>query len=444
MILAIFNPGVLLLFAILLVVIVVGALYLQYVVSKDHLTLMKETNQIAEEIAPAVQRLTSTVKSLGPRLHDEPNLAKFFQDAVWNSVKAYTGPQKNLEELISGILESGSYHVHTNILQEKDNWEGNEALLMFSDEGGELPADRVAVKFQYENIPKSWLGLSEDGDVKLCNSIMVYLPQDCGATCSTEVISKIAKITKELPTVEINRPTYATSYWYFHDFAPSAKNLWMNTKKKYPDISPAVLKLSYPSLTSDGTVDSISISKLLDFLPKAWKDNRINVALTGPPNAGKTRLLLMLMANAAKQGCQIVNVKGSLATKMLEDNAIDAFINSDTPVVLVIDEAGHMDGKTLASLNSLMEGLNSSSQLSIVLAYNDLNPITDASTLRKGRIDLSLHVGKLSAEQSKELYEALKKENPTYTWLPLPEGEQTLGEVYALGTKPAIAEILSM
>ncbi len=423
----------------------IGALYIQYVVSKDHLALVKETNLIAEEIAPAVQRLTSTVKSLGPRLHDEPNLAKFFNDTAWNSVKAYSGLPKNLEDLINGILESGTYHVHTNVLQEKiDNWEGCEALLMFSDEGGELPTDRVAVKFQYENVPKSWVGLSEDGDTKICSSILVYLPQDCGATCSTEIIGKISKITKELPVVEINRPTYASSYWFFQDFAPSAKNLWMNTKKKYPDISPAVLKLSYPSLKSDGTVDSISISKLLDFLPKAWKDNRINVALTGPPNAGKTRLLLMLMANAAKQGCQIVNVKGSLAAKMLEDNAIDAFINSDTAVVLVIDEAGHMDGKTLASLNSLMEGLNSSSQLSIVLAYNDLNPITDASTLRKGRIDLSLFVGKLSSEQSKELYEALKKENPTYTWLPLPEGEQTLGEVYGLGTKPAIAEILSI
>jgi hypothetical protein len=143
MILGIFNPGLLLLFAILLVVIMIGALYIQYVVSKDHLALVKETNLIAEEIAPAVQRLTSTVKSLGPRLHDEPNLAKFFNDTAWNSVKAYSGLPKNLEDLINGILESGTYHVHTNVLQEKiDNWEGCEALLMFSDEGGELPTDR--------------------------------------------------------------------------------------------------------------------------------------------------------------------------------------------------------------------------------------------------------------------------------------------------------------
>ena len=443
MILSIYSPGLLVLFAILLIAIIIGAMYLQFRLAQQSLEIQKDSNAIAEEIPAAVRRLDVAIRKLGPRLHTQPALAEFFNTHTWSAIKTYNGHYLLLEDLIAKLLETGTYHVHMDAQDETKDWDSHDRMLMFSDEGGDLPASRVAVVFKYDNVERSWIGLEGEGTIPVCNGVTTYLPTDCDSACSTEIITLVRNVTKELPVQTVNRPASSFEKWWFYDYSPANQKGWVMTRKNYPNILPAILNLSYPSLTNDGKAEPISVAKILEHLPKVWKDNRVNVCLTGPPNAGKSRLLSLLMSKAAKEGNQILNVKGSLLAKMLEDNAIDELINSDQSIILIIDEAGGLDQKTLSSLNSLMEGVNSSDKLSVVLAFNDLNPITDASTLRKGRVDLNIHVGKLSETQTKPLYEALKTEHHTYKWAELPAGELTLGEVYALGTPPKLIDILA-
>lgn len=172
---------------------------------------------------------------------------------------------------------------------------------------------------------------------------------------------------------------------------------------------------------------------------------RFNIGLVGPASSGKSYLLKALLEEGSKHGVNIIkSTAGSFATFKEDQGAMSALkrLAEKGPTWLVIDEANGLPVDLVAALASVMEGLDSSPNLSVILATNreaDLSDTEISNLFREGRVDLLLDAGDLEPVQWKPLLDKLKVEHPELVWTyPAEEIPMTLGKVYACGQPPSL------
>lgn len=209
---------------------------------------------------------------------------------------------------------------------------------------------------------------------------------------------------------------------------------------------------------AEGTIQSfkLNVSKFIDIVVDTCKPEesseetpkKFNIGILGPPASGKSHLLKALLTAGAKRGIQIIKASADAFSKFTEDEVALSSLKMRAekgPLWLVIDEGNGLPEKLVSALASVMDGLDANPNLSVILATNREEDLTNtelANLFRVGRVQLVLDVCPLEEAQWRPLLAELKKESPHLVWTdPTTGGPKTLGEIYGCGQPKSLEDM---
>jgi hypothetical protein len=289
---------------------------------------------------------------------------------------------------------------------------------------------------------------------------------ECGADCKVQLRLLIAKAANEGEVKILH--SYASRIGRIPiSVYSAAQGGFVPDSIISKKTNPAILDLSYNirrrkagTNTLDPTTYRLNVGKFIQLMcettcPAKDEDNpvepqRFNVGLVGPGGSGKSYLLKALLQEGYRAGVDIVKASAAAFADFTKDTMALASLKQRAergPTWLVIDEGNGLPQELVAALASVMDGLDSSPNLSVILATNKVEDLSDsvlANLFRAGRVELFLDVSELPASQWKPLASALKAEAPNLNWVIPDDNEpRTLGAVYDMGLKKPLETIFT-
>jgi len=430
--------------------------------------------ETSDVVSDGLNKVANSIKSLAvyqPQDRKENFLISALGNAAYSTIQM-SNSDMVVNVLIQRLIEKG-WTVEAEFKDVDYNGQSSHVVCSkeLDDEGGpevavlefklqDYPLERIKSKNTGLDLTKFAVG----DEITITDGIKVSVT-DCDMDCQLELRS-IIKDACTAATVQVQHyaksrtgviPTkvYSPEYGQFVDDT-------IATSKT----SAAILELSYNinrrKVGANAATEQykLKIAKFIDVVvqttaPKDEHGNpeqgrRFNIGLTGPASSGKSYLLKALLEAGSKGGVTVVkSTADSFATFKNDQKAMTNLkrLAERGPTWLVIDEANGLPKDLVAALASVMDGLDSSPNLSIILATNRDADLTDtdiSNLFREGRVDLLLDAGDLEPAQWKPLLGKLKEENPELVWTdPKEEAPMTLGKVYACGQPKSLEGIFS-
>lgn len=171
------------------------------------------------------------------------------------------------------------------------------------------------------------------------------------------------------------------------------------------------------------------------------------VILDGPPGTGKTYFVRGLI-NEIENSVFLI-VPSSLVSHISDPSFMPAIINlhedENVPIILVLEDADiallprSMDTmSTISDLLNFADGIvGNIIDFRIIVTTNAKKMEIEPALLRKGRLSRNVHIGKLSVEKAKEVFERLvgNKIEPDTKWASILDKEMVLADVYDLAAE---------
>lgn len=427
-------------------------------------TIADTVNDATTEVVDSLSKVHRAIQALAvyqPRNRGEA----LVMDALGAS---YTSLRLSEKQFVASALVAALIEAGWEVLREQQipEYDGQRQYLVCSkDHDADGLPETIVLELKLtdvhtENVTaKGTFDASSfaiDGRIMITEGVTMSAIE-CAADCGVEMVLLVKRLaTSSEVTVSYYRPQ-SPDRVDIMVYSKSASDFVKDTIYIKP--TPAnVLSLSYNAHRrgSDSKISTqsypLSVAKMIRVMvqttsPKDEAGNklpgkRLNLALVGPANTGKSHLLRALVAAAAAEGINIIKANAASFATFKNDDAVLASLKAravNQPTWLIIDEANGLPEDLVASLASLMEGLDSVSTLSVILATNNEADITAEATanlFRGGRIDLFVKLAKLPFTMWNPLFEELKALSPTLKWTK-PENpekmELALGEVYQLG-----------
>jgi hypothetical protein len=444
--------------------------YLTWWLKKSSEAVAEATDTIAEEAVEGNEHLSNIAASLEKLAVYQPKDRKenFIIGALGSPEYSHMRVSEKIfvaSALIQNLIQA-------NWVVEKEiqipEYDGQQLYLVCSkdhDEDG-LP-EVVVLELKLTDTAATFVSAVSDLDLSLhtlnekvtTTEGVSMIAINCGADCGLEM-HRILNATIKGAEVKVT---------YFKPGKPDSVPILVYSKASgqfIPDsiaiteTPQQVLRLSYKAKRrgASGVVTPegfpLSVEKMIKIMtettaPKTGKGQRVNLGLVGAANTGKSFLLKALLAAGAAAGVQIIKATASAFAAFKDDDESLVKLKTragEKPTWLVIDEANGLPPALMASLASVMSGLDDQPNMSIILASNNEEDLTDEQTsnlFRVGRVDLFIQLTTLPRSMWAPLLEELKRLHSDLNWAEPPTGEveMPLGQVYGLGTLPAIDQV---
>lgn len=430
--------------------------------------------ETADAVAEGMHKVANSIKQLAlyqPQSRKENFLIAALGDAEYSTLQM-SSEDMVVNVLIQRLIEK-SWTVEKE-MQDPD-YQGQIMHVVCSKEIDDTGGPEIAVlEFKLQDYPverlktkNTGLDLSKfavDGQITITDGVKVSVSQ-CDMDCQLELRAIIKEACK-VAVVQVqhyarSRAGVIPTKVYSKEMGGFVDDTIATTKT-----SPAVLELSYNinrrkvGAGAKTEAFKLKVGKFIQLVVETTaphdtegtpiQGRRFSIGLVGPASSGKSYLLKALLEEGSKAGVTVVkSTAGSFSTFKEDQKAMSQLkrMAEKGPTWLVIDEANGLPVDLVGALASVMEGLDSNPNLSVILATNRHEDLTDgeiSNLFRTGRVDLLLDAGDLEVEQWKPLFAKLKEEHPELTWTyPEEEVPLTLGKVYACGQLPSLENVFS-
>ena len=438
-------------------------MYISYHSKKTSDKQLEAGDQLVQEAADAVGTMKKIHKTLqefagmdgGYRIHQF--VTNQLQDRFYNTLTLGIRESVSADFLLN-LLEGKGYTV-TQHLKTAEDYNAPGVYLVFAkeslvnDEDYREKALIIGADFDEvdaQQCSTETFNISDwlvDDKLVTLSGIKLFMPQDCDELCQMDYMSDL-RIAAKTATVKVERrikvrsKTSATAYSY----DSKAPGKFVVDPIRLPKEQPA-LNLSYPSV-SNNEKRKVKLGLFLDLSLQLQLKEKFNWALFGAPNSGKSTVLRLLASKAADQGFAVVKCSASQFQEIMGDSSAKAaMLGLASHVIVIIDEASSISDEQAVALLSATEGLNDSSNLSIVLCTNSEQTMGGTHTealLRGGRMGAVLHIDKLTPDQWRPLLAELKRVYPETSWSTPADDKASylLGEIFALGKDPAAGDLI--
>lgn len=440
-----------------IVCLTVGLMYLMYVAKNESdksletgesfLAEMASTSTSVRKIVAGIDKLESL---LGYDKINEFLAANLDGSKHYQSVTIFS--QSLLADVFIDKLLQAGYHV-TKEWKSTSDYDSDKIYIVMAKTRRDFEDPRpntliISAEFGTWNLENCDLTdqdipVNGEGKVNVLSRLIAHLPSECEDGCQISLIPEVRKHAKGMevnfrPSIRKNTDAKTDVLVYSKD---SVVKFVRDTVRMHPVQPP--LQISYPAITSEKK-QIVKLQKFLDSVLELMKKQKFCFSLFGEPASGKSSVLRLMISMASKAGITVVKASGQQFINMMDDPGAKARLPElGKHVVVIIDEAGFNPALTKALL-SATEGLDDASNVSIVLATQTEESMSQ-DLLRDGRMQMLLHINRLSPQQWRPLFDTLKTMYPDKTWK-LPEDvskEYLLGEVYSWGKDPDFTTFLA-